>query len=255
MSWEIALAGLLIGFLVGLTGMGGGALTTPVLIFFFNVRPVFAVGTDLVFAAVTKMFGAYAHHRQGTVNHRLVRQLALGSVPAALAGIFVIRALGVRADTDTLVTRMLGATIILVAVSLIVDALLLRGRGGWLPGMRMPTDRPWLNVLIGAVVGFLLALTSVGSGTLILAALITAYPGVVAAELVGTDVFHAAILVAVAGIGHLSLGTVDFSVVGSLLVGSVPGVMLGSRMAIRAPDGLLRPLLAGILLLSGVKLV
>lgn len=255
MNFSIAAAGLVIGFLIGLTGMGGGALTTPVLILVFKVRPVFAVGTDLVFAAATKWVGALTHHRQGTVNHPLVRQLAVGSVPGTILGIVALRAIGIGARTDSVVTRALGVALIIVAVSLAVDALLLRRRAGWIPGLKMPTDRPRWNAVIGFVVGLLLAVTSIGSGTLIMAALITLYPGVIAAELVGSDVFHAAILVTVAGIGHMTLGTINFAIVGSLLAGSIPGVLLGSRLALRTPEGLLRPLLASILLVAGVKLV
>lgn len=254
-DWQIAGAGLVVGILIGLTGMGGGSLTTPLLILVFHVRAATAVGTDLMFAAATKWVGAVAHTRQGTVNPGLVRQLAYGSVPSALAGVMLLRALRLRGGTDALVTRFLGGTLILVALLVALDALFARGRSGWVPGLRLPTDRPAVNIAIGAVVGFLLALTSVGSGTLILAALLIAHPGVRSAELVGTDVLHAAILVSVAGLGHLSLGTVNGGILLSLLAGSVPGVLIGSRLALRAPQAVMRPLLAAILFLSGVKLV
>lgn len=255
MDWGIAAAGLVIGFLVGMTGMGGGSLTTPALILLFGVRPVFAVGTDLLFSAVTKAVGAGVHHRQGTVNHRLVGQLAIGSIPAAIVGVIVLHRLGVSPATDAFVARALGVVLIIVAISVLVDAYVLRGRAGRARAARPPTDRPAVNVAVGAAVGLMLALTSVGSGTLVLAALIIAYPGVKAAQLIGTDIFHAAVLVAVASVGHLALGTVDFAVLGSLLAGSIPGVIIGSRTAVRAPEMLMRPALAGILLLSGTKLV
>lgn len=254
MNWGIAGAGLIIGGLVGLTGMGGGALTTPILILLFHVRPIFAVGTDLVFAAITKAFGAVAHQRQGTVNTRLVRQLAAGSIPATLLGVIALRRLGLGEGTDALVTRSLGAGLILVGAGLFIDVALKR-RSGWIPGMRMPTDRPVLNAAIGAVVGFLLALTSIGSGTLIMAALLAAYPGTRAAELVGSDVMHAVFLVGVAALGHLSIGTVDGAIVTSLLIGSIPGVLIGSRLTLRLPEPAIRPILASVLFISGVKLV
>ncbi|MFN2615388.1 MAG: sulfite exporter TauE/SafE family protein [Actinomycetota bacterium] len=255
MDWGIAAAGLIVGFLVGLTGMGGGALTTPILILIFHVRPVFAVGTDLVYGSITKWFGAAVHLRQGTVNKKLVRQLATGSIPATLLGVLVLRRLGITKATDHFITRALGLGLILIAIGLAIDVVLRRKRPGWVPGMTMPTDRPWLNAGVGAVVGFLLALTSIGSGTLIMAALLTAYPGTRAAELVGSDVVHASMLVTVAALGHISIGTVEPRIVGSLLVGSIPGVLVGSRMTVRTPEAALRPILATVLLISGVKLV
>ena len=250
----VVLIGLLGGLAIGVAGTGAGSLVTPLLIL-TGMPSVTAVGTSLVAASGAKIIGAGVHHRQGTVNHRLVRQLAVGSVPSAVFGVFVIKRLGGSAGAGPFVSRALGVVLILIAVSLVVDSFLARGRTGWLPSLTMPTDRPWLNAGIGAAVGFTLAITSAGSGSLIVAAMLIAYPGTIPAELVGTSVFHGAILQTVAGAGHLALHTVRLSAVIALSIGYIPGIVIGSRLAVRAHPRVLRPIILVAILTTAVKLV
>lgn len=254
MDWVVALIGLAGGFSVGVAATGAGSLVTPLLIL-HGMPSVQAVGTSLVAGSAAKVVGAGVHARQGTVNYRLVRQLAIGSIPSALLGVYVVKRLGGLEGAGPFVERALGIVLIVIAASLVVDMVILRGRAGWIPSMRMPTDRPAINVAVGVAVGFALAVTSAGSGSLVLAALLLAYPGTVPAELVGSNVFHGALLQAVAGGGHLALGTVDVGVALALMAGYIPGIVFGSRLALRAPDRILRPILLVAIVTTGVKLV
>ena len=253
----IALGGLVIGIMVGLTGMGGGALMTPFLIL-MGVRPVVAVGTDLVQMTVTKFFGGWQHHRQQTVDHRLVFFLALGSVPGALAGVGLLVLLRDAAGVsiDTLVTRLLGATLLLVAL-----VLLLRMRyGSFLQQqdgngqVHLSPRQKLLLPLLGGGIGLLVGITSVGSGTLFLVALTLMFR-MRMIKVVGTDVFHAAILAAVAGLAHIGAGNVDFVLAGNVLVGTVPGVLVGSRLGLRLPEKGLGAVVAVVMLVAGVRLL
>ena len=211
--------------MVGLTGMGGGSIVAPMLILVFRVQPVVAVGTDLVYMAATKFFGAWQHHRLGNVDYRLAGMLAIGSIPGALLGLLLLSLwsdnLGV--SSDTLITRMLAAVLLLVGASLLFFRKALAA-----PSHPRPS-RPFLVPVVGAIVGFLVALTSVGSGALFLLLIITLY-ALPMKRVVGTDVFHGFVLVAVAGMGHMFIGNVDYAIVGSLLLGSVPGVIVGSKL-------------------------
>ena len=254
MDLFVVLIGLLGGLTVGVAGTGAGSLVTPLLIL-RGIPAVAAVGTSLVAASGAKLVGAVVHHRQGTVNHRLVRQLSVGSLPAAAFGIYVIDRLGGLRGAGPFVSRALGVALIVIAISLVVDQILIRGRGGWVPSLHMPTDRPFVNAAIGAAVGFTLAVTSAGSGSLVIGALLIAYPGTIPAELVGTSVFHGAILQAVAGAGHLALQTVQPLVVLSLIIGYIPGIVLGSRLAQRAHPRVLRPIILVAILTTAVKLI
>lgn len=246
------LTGLFVGFLIGLTGIGGGALMTPFLILVLGMRPVVAVGTDLAYGAVTKLVGAGMHWRLGTVDLRLVKRLAYGSVPGGIAAVMVLRLLPGSLDADEVVRRALGAVLILVAVVLLSRHV----------GIRLPElPARWRTAMeghgttvIGAVVGVLVGFTSVGSGSLLVPFLVAAYR-LSAAQIVGTDVVHAAILVSVTAVGHAQGGTVDWAIVAGLLVGSIPGVTIGSWMAPRLPARTLRLALAGLLLLTGVNLL
>jgi uncharacterized membrane protein YfcA len=239
-------AGALIGFLIGLTGMGGGSLTTPFLILFMHVRPVLAVGTDLVYASITKLVGTGTHLRQRTVDLRVGAYVIAGAVPAALAGVFTVNAFGVHGDA--FVRKMLGFVLVLVALSVIVRQFLKAAE-------RQHRHRPWVTVAVGAVVGYLVGVTSVGSGTLMMAVLLFAYRVLPSDKLVGTDIFYGFVISAVAGIAHIGAGHVEWNIVASLLIGSIPGVWLGSKVSVRAPERVLRPLLAGVLLLSGLKMI
>jgi hypothetical protein len=243
---ELIAAGALIGFLVGMTGMGGGSLTTPFLILVIGVRPVFAVGTDLIYAAITKLVGFITHLRQGTVNLHVGGLVVAGAVPAALLGVWTVSLLGHGADA--FVRKMLGLTLILVALSVIIRLVFKKAD-------TMHVHRPWLTVAVGAIVGFLVGVTSVGSGTLMMAVLLLAYRILPSEKLVGTDVFYGFVISAVAGAAHAGAGNVEWPLVGSLLIGSVPGVWLGSKVSARAPEHVVRPALAGVLLLSGLRML
>jgi hypothetical protein len=249
----LPLTGFLVGLLIGLTGMGGGALMTPFLILVLGTRPIVAVGTDLVYGAVTKIAGAWLHWRQGTVDMRLALRLAVGSVPGGVIAVAAIRFMpesGV--DADAAVRRALGFVLIAVAIVLIA-----RLRGS-LP-LTLP-DR-WLlrlqgggTYVTGAIVGALVGFTSVGSGSLLVPFLISVYR-LSAAQVVGTDVFHAAILISVTAVGHAQGGAVDWPLAAALLIGSLPGVTIGSWMAPRVSSRALRAGLAALLLLTGVNLI
>ncbi|MGA8029846.1 MAG: sulfite exporter TauE/SafE family protein [Bryobacteraceae bacterium] len=253
---KISLAGAAVGLLVGLTGMGGGAVMTPMLILLGWARPLVAVGTDLVWSAITKSVGSFVHYRQGTVDIKLVKRLALGSLPGALAGILLLMWLQRRgfANLDRLIVRVLGVALIAVAVSLLLRSLKgIRERTEL--GARSLSTVPRLITALGAVVGFLVSLTSVGSGSLIVACLVVMCPAVPLKRIIGSDIFHALLLVGVSAIGHLGIGTVNFGLLLSLLVGSIPGVWIGSKLSAVFPEKVLRPVLGSTLLFLGYKLL
>jgi uncharacterized membrane protein YfcA len=243
--------GFVVGVLVGLTGMGGAALMTPFLILVLGTTPVVAVGTDLAYGAVTKIVGAFMHWRHGTVDLRLVGRLALGSVPGGLLAVGAVHLLPESVDSDTAVRRALGVLLVLVACILLTRTLGLR------PPPLPERLRAWLQgpgtIVAGLVIGALVGFTSVGSGSLLIAFLVAAYR-LRPAQIVGTDVFHAAILVTATGVAHAQAGVVDWDIVAGLLVGSIPGVALGSWLAPRTPARALRAGLAVLLLATGVAL-
>lgn len=256
-DWTTPLLGFLVGFLVGLTGIGGGSLMTPLLILVGGIRPLVAVGTDLAFAAITKAFGAMVHFRQRTVDVGIAWHLGIGSVPAALAGvalIFWMKGGAQNGAVDQFITRVLGVALVLVALNLLVAPFyrkeLSGARGSFPPGWQKP-----LTVLAGVGIGFLVGLTSVGAGSLIAAVLLILYPRLPLSRIVGTDIFHATFLGVAAGLAHFGMGSVDLMVLGGLLMGSIPGVWCGSRLAATVPDKILRPILATVLLGVAYKLL
>jgi uncharacterized protein len=260
----MAIAALGIGIVVGLTGMGGGALMTPMLVLFFGVPPLAAVSSDLVASAVMKPVGSYVHLRNGTVRLDLVRWLCIGSVPAAFAGVLVARALGHGAHIGELIQRALGVALVIAAAGLFVRAYLrLAERARHRDGRRAPdpNGRPVVRVralptvLVGAVGGLVVGMTSVGSGSLIIIALMALYPTLRASELVGTDLVQAVPLVASAALGHVLFGDFTMSVTLALLVGSVPGAWIGAQLSSRLPGALIRRALAFVLLASALKLL
>jgi len=256
MDIKVILLGLVVGFMIGLTGMGGGALMTPALILLGLARPSLAVGTDLVWNALTKGVGSIVHIRQHTVDNSIVRRLAMGSIPGALAGIgllAILRRRGVQHE-DKLVVLVLGVA--LVCVALVLYARMIVGTHLHLPTQERVSRGPWwLTSVVGLVVGFMVSITSVGSGTLIIASLVFIYPATPLKKLVGSDIFHALFLVGASAIGHAGLGTINYKLLVGLLVGSVPGVWIGSKLSARFPERVLRPILATTLLYLGVKLL
>jgi uncharacterized protein len=259
----VAAAGLLVGFTVGLTGMGGGALMTPLLVLLFKVQPLAAVSSDLVAAVVMKPVGGGVHLRRGTVNFALVRWLMVGSVPAAFAGVLVLRQLGDGAVVQARIKQVLGAALLLAAASIAAKALLQararRTGPGAAPGGALAArpfqPRPLPTVLIGVVGGLVVGMTSVGSGSLMIVMLMLLYPMLRSSELVGTDLVQAIPLVASAAAGHMLFGDFKLDLTASLLCGSVPGVYLGARLSSRANDEVIRPALAVVLVASGLKLL
>jgi uncharacterized protein len=252
---RLAVAGLLIGVLVGMTGMGGGSLMTPILIFLFNFNPSVAIGTDILHGAVFKSFGAARHRRLGTVRARLGCWMLLGSAPASLLGVWVATYLTDRYgdSVDSVQGRVLGVTLIVGAVAFVAKAVL-HGTGTATRLGRLSKRDRIVAVTIGAVGGFVVGLTSVGSGTLFALAMLLAFP-LAARIVVGTDIFHAAALLLVAGFGHLVAGNVELGAIGWLLVGSIPGVLIGSQVSVGLPERVLRLALAAALGLSGLKLL
>jgi uncharacterized membrane protein YfcA len=263
-DWTLALAALGIGIVVGLTGMGGGALMTPVLVLFFNVSPLAAVSSDLVASAVMKPVGSFVHLRNGTVRMDLVRWLCVGSVPAAFGGVLIARALGHGSRVEDFIQTALGVALILAATGLFARAYLrLAERARHRDGHRDadpagPPDivvRPLPTVVVGLVGGVVVGMTSVGSGSLIIIALMLLYPTLRASELVGTDLVQAVPLVASAALGHVLFGDLRLSVTGALLVGSIPGAYIGAQLSSRLPGALIRRALAFVLLASALKLL
>jgi uncharacterized membrane protein YfcA len=264
MDWTLALGALVVGVVVGLTGMGGGALMTPMLVLFFGVAPLAAVSSDLVASAVMKPVGSIVHLRRGTVRLDLVRWLCIGSVPAAFAGVLVARAIGSGGDLNHLVQQALGVALIIAASGLFVRAYLrLAERAAQRDGRRDPdpvgppvvTVRPLRTVIVGAVGGLVVGMTSVGSGSLIIIALMLLYPTLRASELVGTDLVQAVPLVLSAALGHVLFGDFKLDVTAALLVGSVPGAWIGAQLSSRLPGALIRRALGFVLLASALKLL
>ncbi len=255
---EIIGLGFIVGGLIGLTGVGGGVLTTPLLILLFGVQPSVAIGTDLFYAAATKLTGAIKHWRQGTVDLKLAVLLGAGSLPAAVTGIVAAKIIKdeMGREIEPIITRVLAWVCILVALTLVLRVLAERTRTTGGSKSPDPANRRMrLSILIlGAVTGVLVGLTSIGAGSILMVFLTMLYQ-MPMKRLVGTDLFHAAILAGVCALGHVWAGDVDFTLAGLLLMGSVPGVILGSRMSIRIPDVALRVSVALILGLSGTRLL
>jgi len=274
-DYRISIVGLFIGFLVGLTGMGGGSLLAPIMILVFRIPPVWAVGTDIAYSTVTKALGSVVHIRQKNVNFKVALWLACGSVPATFLSVSLVQYIRKHYGTvvNGIILHTLGFTLLLVAVLLVLKPLIMHR----LDQKRIETQkqaaskcemdltkrsnhwekwyRPLVTALVGAFVGFLVGLTSVGSGTLIIVSMAFLFPRLTAKELVGTDIFQAFMLLAAGAIAYLSAGTINWPIVGMLLIGSLPGVFLGSKLSKFIPDRYLRPVLATVLAISGWKLI
>ena len=255
MDWKLSLAGLLIGVLVGMTGMGGGSLMTPMLVFFFGFKPTVAIGTDILHGAIFKSFGAARHRQLGTVHARLTIWMLLASAPCSLVGVALSTWLKHRYGDgfEDAAGVILGFALIAGGVGFAAKTFVAGRAKSDAPFLLSPSDRR-IAVVTGALGGFVVGLTSVGSGTFFGLVMLLVFP-LTAAKVVGTDIFHAAALLWVAGAGHLAAGNVDLHAMGWLLIGSIPGVLLGSQVSVNLPDRALRLGLALTLTLAGIKLV
>jgi uncharacterized membrane protein YfcA len=254
-NWQLSLAGLLVGLLVGMTGMGGGSLMTPLLVLLFGFKPTVAIGTDILHGAIFKSFGSVRHRQLGTVHARLTGWMLLGSAPMSLLGVALATWLKRRYGDgfEDVAAHILGVALIVGGLAFLIKAFVQGRLVSNAPFLLSNRDRR-IAVVLGLSGGFIVGLTSVGSGTFFGLVMLLAFP-LTAAKIVGTDIFHAAALLWVAGIGHLVAGNVDLTATAWLLVGSVPGVLLGSQVTVKVPDRALRVSLATVLTLSGVKLV
>lgn len=262
MEFGYIISGFAVGLLVGITGVGGGSLMTPLLVFMFGFKPAVAVGTDLLYAALTKTGGVFVHHTSHkSVDWRVVVWMSLGSLPAAVATIFVIKHLiKIEKDVTGLITFTLGIALILTAMAVLIRSYLTRKQireienslisTGRFKQMQLPA-----TIFTGIVLGVLVTISSVGAGALGTLAILFLYPKMSTLKVVGTDLAHAIPLTAVAGFGHWTLGHVDFSLLGTLLIGSLPGIWIGSHLSVKIPEKVLRPLLAILLLVIGLKFV
>src|SRR5215475_5497768 len=254
MDPAIIVFGLGIGVLVGMTGMGGGSLMTPLLILIFGIQPTTAIGTDIFYSAVTKTVGGWRHFRMKTVNMELVRWLATGSVPAAVAGVALVSYVQGQVGEDRLdelVYAVLGGTLLMVGIITLARALILRNLVEERDRFDVERRHKVAAIVIGATTGFVIGITSAGSGTVIAILLIAVYR-LSPKKVVGTDVFHAAILLWAAGLAHWLGGNVDFVLAGNILLGSVPGVVIGASLSDRAPTGFIRTALGVVLVGSGI---
>ncbi len=267
MNLAYTISGFAVGLLVGVTGVGGGSLMTPLLVFLFGFNPAVAVGTDLLFAAITKTCGVWVHHgKHGSVDWKIVGWMALGSIPFAVITLFVLKHyMAIGKETTGAITFTLGIALVLTACALFVRSFLLNRAAKLEPiddehsnpenAARFKHLQIPATILIGAVLGVLVTLSSVGAGALGTVALLFLYPRMTTLKIVGTDLAHAIPLTAVAGIGHLSLGNVDLVLLSSLLIGSLPGIWVGSHLSAKIPERYLRLVLATILLLIGLKFI
>lgn len=256
----VALAGLLVGVVVGLTGMGGGALMTPILVLLFGIQPLAAVSSDLVASLFMKPVGGLVHLRRGTVHRQLVLWLALGSAPAAFVGVLVLKALGNGSGVQSVVKTSLGIALLIAVAMMVLKAVIdLRQRA--LNGPSEPVNpreirvRPAATVAVGAVGGLVVGMTSVGSGSLIIVALLFLYPTLKTNDLVGTDLVQAVPLVGAAALGHVLFGNFSVGLTTSILIGSLPGVYVGARASAVAPNWIIRRAIAVVLLASALKLL
>lgn len=257
MEWGYTLSGFAVGILVGLTGIGGGSLMTPLLIFVYGVAPITAVGTDLLFAAITKACGIVIHHRKSTVEWKIVRLMLAGSIPTAL---LVMGILALWKDQgqyiNSLVTFVLGIALVLTSLAIVFKNMMHRladfveqRSSDW------PRRQKQATVISGIVLGILVPISSVGAGALGTATLLFLYPRLPMRKIVGTDIAHAVSLTAIAGMGHLGMGSVDSVLLLALLLGSLPGIWLGSHLTSVVPEKVMRPILASMLMAIGLKFI
>lgn len=259
-EFALIFAGFAVGLIVGLTGVGGGSLMTPILIFFFGIKPYLAVGTDLLFAAVTKAGGTWSLARQRLVPWRVVGQLCAGSIPAALATLWVLHRVGPASpEVQSVMTHTLGVALLLTAAAMLYKAARGKAQPRSIPAADLDSAtraRHWsLPIVFGAVIGTLVTLTSVGAGAIGVSVLLLLYPLLPLPRIVAADIAYAVPLTLVAGLGHASLGSVDWPLLAQLLAGSLPGIWLGTRLMRHTPERLVRSLLSLLLAYAGTKLI
>ncbi len=254
MEFGYIIAGFVVGLLVGLTGVGGGSLMTPILVLFFHIKPAFAVGTDLLYAAITKSVGIFAHGKLGNIDWKIVRLLAYGSVPASVVTTLYLRQMDIASDSAVSTIKFwLGVALLVTSLSVIFRSQLAKfSKREHLINAKFT---PYLTVFLGLILGFLVTLTSVGAGALGVTALLIIYPNRLITTIIGSDIAHAVPLTLVAGLGHASLGTVDYGLLGTLLIGSIPGIWIGSHLSSRVAEHWVRIALAAILIFVGLKLI
>lgn len=255
MDWKFTVVGLLTGLLVGMTGMGGGSLMTPILVFLFGIPPATAIGTDIAHGAAFKSVSAVQHRRMGNVRARLAGWMLIGSAPMSLLGVWANVELTERYgdDVESVLGQVLGAALLFGAVGLVAKSVVHTGASGDSSWKLTNRDRV-AAILIGVLGGFIVGLTSVGSGVFFGLTLLVIFP-LRAHKVVGTDIFHAAVLLYVAGAAHWAAGNIDFGLLFWLLLGSIPGVLIGGRLTLSIPEQFLRLLLAGVLGVAGIKLL
>lgn len=252
---SFAVSGLVVGFLVGLTGVGGGSLMTPLLILVFKVHPTTAVGTDLIYAGVSRVFGAAVHGVKRTVDWPVVGRLLAGSVPATLATLLLLEHFHARRhEGHGVLTSLIGAALILTALAILFRGAILKHQTRRIAGLGQRA-RTMVTIALGALIGVLVTISSVGAGAIGVTVLLLLYPQLTPAKLVGSDIAHAVPLALIAGAGYWAIGSVDAPMLTSLLVGSIPGIVLGSLLASRTPERILRPILASTLVLVGGRML
>ncbi|WP_229007580.1 sulfite exporter TauE/SafE family protein [Methylophilus sp. Leaf408] len=254
MEFGYILAGFVVGFLVGLTGVGGGSLMTPILLLVYNVKPAVAVGTDLLYASITKSVGIFAHGKLGNIDWRIVKRLAIGSIPASMVTLWALQSMDLQSSSAVSTIKFwLGIALIITSIAVLLRNKLISlvASEEWITVRYVPAA----TVILGIILGGLVTLTSVGAGALGVTALIMLYPKEKITTIVGSDIAHAVPLTLVAGVGHASLGTIDYTLLGTLLIGSIPGIYLGSHLSSRVAEHWVRIVLAMILIYVGFKLV
>jgi uncharacterized membrane protein YfcA len=256
MDWLYTLSGFVVGGIVGLTGVGGGSLMTPLLVLLFGIHPATAVGTDLLYAAITKAGGTVVHSKKGHVNWRITGLLASGSIPASMLTIWALSYLPKQSPAIShIISISLGIALLLTACAIIFRQKLQRYALSHAEDSTHTKLQEPITVAIGVVLGILVTISSVGAGALGVAVLFFLYPKLPAIRIVGSDLAHAVPLTLIAGLGHWAIGSVDWSLLGSLLIGSLPGIWLGSHASAKVPERILRPMLAIMLVLVGSKLI
>lgn len=254
MSIGMIVMGLFVGFMVGLTGVGGAALLTPILIL-LGISPSIAVGTDLVYNSITKLFGSFQHWKQKTINYKLVKYLAIGSVPSAICAVGILHLFNsFFHNQEQIIKHALGYVLILVALITLIKTFMKNKYNSNQFQAKPLHEKRTLTIVIGVILGFIVGLTSIGSGSLFALAMIYLYrlsPG----ELVGTDIAHAFLLVTAAGFMHAGIGNIDYLLMFNLLLGSIPGVIFGSTLSSKLPAKPLRAIMALLILISGLKLI